>query len=380
MENTANNIVVAGIGMLPVGQHWELSLRTMAASAVRSALADAGGLRPDAIYIGNSLAGVLSHQANLGALISDESGFTGIESCTFEAAGASGAAAFRAACQAVGSGFVDVAVALGIEKVTEGDETTALSAQDLMLNYEFEGAAGLTTAGQAALLARRYLLEYGLEEAVFQEIVLNAYSRAVGNPNALFRHGLTAEVYQEVRTGNTPLGWYDIATLADGAAALVVTRESLVPDAASGSKRIRVLGTANAIAPLSLHDRKQMLHYSAAEQSAATALRKAGLSLREIDLFELWDATVIDAALSAEAVGLVQPGKGWEAQATSSMGGCLSRGNPLGASSAYQLAETVLQLRGEAGHCQLDGDPKIALVQALGGMGATAVTHILGVN
>ncbi len=378
MEKSSNNIVIAGVGMLPVGRHWELSLRRLAAAAVRAALADAGGLRPDAIYIGNSLAGVLSHQANLGALVTDEAGFTGIESCTFEAAGASGAAAFRAACQAVGSGFVDVAVALGVEKVTEGDDTSALSAQDLMLNYEFEGAAGLTAAGQAALLARRYLLEYGLDDGIFREIVLHAYTRAAGNPNAMFRQGLTADVYKEERIENAPLGWYDIASLADGAAALVVTREDLVPDPVR-SRRIRVLGTANAIAPLSLHDRKQLLHYSAAEQSAATALRKAGLSLRDVDLFELWDATVIDAALSAEAIGLVQSGKGWTADSFGSLGGCLGRGNPLGASSAYQLAETVLQLRGEAGGCQVHDNPKIALVQALGGLGATAVTHVLGV-
>ncbi len=365
--------------MLPVGEHWDTSIRTLGAKAVRLALADSGNLNPDAIYIGNGLANILSHQANLGALISEQSGYPGIESCTFEAAGASGAAAFRAACMAVQSGYVEVAVTLGVEKIAECDGTTASAAQDLMLNYEFEGSFGLTAAAQAALLAQRYISEYGLQKNIFQNISLQAYNHACGNPNAMFRQGLSEGTYQKQAVKNDPLRLYDIASLADGAAALVVTREELVPSECR-EKVIRVLGSANAIAPLSLHDRRQMLQYSAATQSAATALRKAGMSLEDIDLFELWDAYGIDTALSLEAIGIAQPGKGWQTNKLqlSSMGGCLGRGNPLGASSAYQLVETVLQLRGEAGACQVDKLPKTALVQALGGLGSTAVTHILG--
>lgn len=378
-KNNENHVVIAGIGMLPVGEHWDVSLRTLGAKAVRLALADSGNLKPEAIYIGNGLANILSHQANLGALISEQSGYPGIESCTFEAAGASGAAAFRAACMAVQSGYVDVAVALGVEKIAECDGTTASAAQDLMLNYEFEGSSGLTVAAQAALLAQRYISEYGLPRNIFQNISLQSYNHACGNPNAMFRRGLTEAAYQKQAIRNDPLGLYDIASLADGAAALVVTHEALVPSDYR-KKVIRVLGSANAIAPLSLHDRRQMLQYSASTQSAATALRKAGMSLEDIDLFEIWDAYGIDTVLSLEAIGIARPGKGWQTEALhlSSMGGCLGRGNPLGASSAYQLAETVLQLRGEAGACQMDKLPKTALIQALGGLGATAVIHILG--
>jgi acetyl-CoA C-acetyltransferase len=372
-------VVIAGIGMLPVGEHWDLSLRTLGARAVRKALADSGNLKPDAIYIGNGLANILSHQANLGALISDEAGFSGIESCTFEAAGASGAAAFRAACLAVQSGLIDVAVALGVEKITDCDGSTALTAQDLILNYEFEGITGLTVAAGAAIIAQRYISEHLLDHSIFQNIALQSYQHAQDNPNAMYRNGLTAAMYQKQSIKNDPLGLFDISSLADGAAALVVTREELIP-VESREEMVRVLGSANAIAPLSLHDRHQLLQYSAASQSAASALRKAGMSLNEVDLFELWDANSIDTVLSMEAIGLALPGKGWQTEniILNSMGGCLGRGNPLGASGAYQLAEAVLQLRGQAGACQIAQLPKRALVQALGGLGSTAITHILG--
>jgi acetyl-CoA C-acetyltransferase len=60
----------------------------------------------------------------------------------------------------------------------------------------------------------------------------------------------------------------------------------------------------------------------------------------------------------------------------STLGGMKGRGNPLGAGGAYQLAQGVLQLRGEAGEGQVPGARR-ALVQSLGGPAGTAVTHVL---
>jgi hypothetical protein len=91
------------------------------------------------------------------------------------------------------------------------------------------------------------------------------------------------------------------------------------------------------------------------------------MSLNEVVSFELWDANSIDTVLSMEAIGLALPGKGWQTEniILNSMGGCLGRGNPLGASGADQLAEAVLQLRGQLGACQMRSF-KAALVQSAG--------------
>ena len=86
------DVVIAGIGQVPVGEYWDTSLRTLASRAVRAAVKDAGDLRPQAMYVGNYLAPMVSHQSNLGALLADEAGLNGIEAYTAEAAGASGAA------------------------------------------------------------------------------------------------------------------------------------------------------------------------------------------------------------------------------------------------------------------------------------------------
>ena len=102
-------VFIGGAGLTPVGEHWEQSLRDLALEAVVAAQQDAaasGGpaARPEALFVGNMLAGELSGQEHLGALIADYAGLRGIEAVTVEAAGASGGAALRQAVLAVGSG------------------------------------------------------------------------------------------------------------------------------------------------------------------------------------------------------------------------------------------------------------------------------------
>jgi acetyl-CoA C-acetyltransferase len=57
-------------------------------------------------------------------------------------------------------------------------------------------------------------------------------------------------------------------------------------------------------------------------------------------------------------------------------GGCKARGDTLGANGIYQVVDLVRQLRGEAGKAQV-ASAKVALAQCLGGIGATAATHVL---
>ena len=54
-------------------------------------------------------------------------------------------------------------------------------------------------------------------------------------------------------------------------------------------------------------------------------------------------------------------------------GGLLSRGHPLGATALAQIHELVLQLRGEAGHRQVE-NPKVGLAHAMGAGPNSAVT------
>jgi len=115
----SNDVWIVGVGLTPVGEHWEKSLREIALEAIAAALAEAPGLSPQALYVANTLAPALSGQSQLGSLLADFAGLRGVEAMTIEAAGASGGAALRQAYLALKAGAIDVALVVGLEKVTD---------------------------------------------------------------------------------------------------------------------------------------------------------------------------------------------------------------------------------------------------------------------
>ena len=380
------DVVVSGIGMVTPGEHWDLSLRSLAAKSILAALKDVPTLKPDAIYIGNFLGSTLSRQANLGALLTDDVGLGGIEGLTVEAAEASAAGAFRLAYLAIQSGYVQTALVVGVEKFTDVVGNQAESAVAEALDYDYENISGLTVAGVAALLMQRYLHEYKVPRESFGAFACLAQSNAATNPYAYFRKLLKMEAYRDAPMVCDPLNLYDAAPMLDGAAALLLTRA----DALEGKldhPLVKVTGSAVSVDALSLHDRPDPLAFHAAADSLNSACHQAGMMPGDADFFELTDSFSIYAALTLEAVGLAPRGQacrmaeaGEFARAgrmpISTLGGMKGRGNPFGAGGAYQLAEAVLQLRGQAGDGQVK-DARRALVQSLGGPAGTAITHVL---
>ncbi len=381
-----SDIVIAGIGQTPVGEHWDTSLRELAFQALTQALRDSGDLRPQALFVGNMLADQLIGQAHLGALLADFAGLTGIEAYTIEAAGASGGAAFRQAYLAVKSGLIDCAAALGVEKMTDRRGAESDVALGTTMDGDYETVHGLTLEAQAALLMRRYLHESGAPRSAFAGFPLVAHANAVSNPNAMFRRAIRAETYERAGVVADPLNLFDVAPWADGAAAVVLIRRDLLPDDFP-HPLVRVAGGAIATDTLALHDRGDMLAFRAARLSVERACAQAGISPQEVDFFELHDHTSVTAALSLEAAGFAERGQGWRlAQGDTltlkgklpilTFGGLKARGNPGGAAGLYQIVEAALQLRGAAGPNQVEG-ARWGLVQSLGGQASTAVTHVL---
>lgn len=381
-----SEVIIAGIGQTEVGEHWEIALRDLAFAAIQDAIRDAGGLKPQALFVGNMLAPNLSRQAHLGALIADFAGLSGIEALTVEAAGASGGAAIRAGYLAVKSGLVDVALVVGVEKMTDRIGPSAEEALTTASDADFESSQGLTAAAQAALLMQRYMYEHRVPEDGFAGFALTAHANAVTNPYAMFRKAITLETYRKAEKVSDPLNLFDMAPHADGAAALVLTRPEFLP---RGWDRplVRIIGSAVASDTLALHDRKDVLFFEAAHLSAGKAIKQAGITLDQIDFFEYHDVFSIYAALQLESIGFAIRGAGWKLAAEGAIGlqgripcatfgGMKARGFAGGAAGVYQAVEAVLQLRGEAGANQVP-EARIGLIQSLGGPASTAVTHIL---
>ncbi|HYN87110.1 MAG TPA: beta-ketoacyl synthase N-terminal-like domain-containing protein, partial [Ardenticatenaceae bacterium] len=210
------SVSIVGIGQVPVEKQSALSLRELGAEAVRRAMTSAQVDRVDALFAGNMLADELQGQKHIATLIASTVGLKGIEALQVRAATATGAAALRMAYFAVASGEADLAVAMGVEKMSTMQPTSALAKA---LDAEKEVPTGATLISQNARLMALYLDRYKVPYECFANFAINAHRNAVTNPYALFRKEVDAETVLESRVVNAPLRLYDCSPIGDGAAA-----------------------------------------------------------------------------------------------------------------------------------------------------------------
>ncbi|MDD5466681.1 MAG: thiolase domain-containing protein [Anaerolineales bacterium] len=378
-------VAIIGIGQTKVAEDWEHSLRQIAGEAIVAAMLDSGRDRADGLFVGNMMSGLIGEQENLGVLIADWVGLPGVEAVKVEAACGSGAAAVRSAVMAVGSGALDAALAVGVEKMTETRGVDITAALATAADADYEAAQGVSFVGLNALVMQRYLREYGWKHTDFAPFSINAHANAMHNPFARLHEVITEKDYHAARMIAHPINLLDASPVGDGAAALVIV--PLENASRNGKPAIKIIASASATDTLAIHDRKDPLWLSAAAASARKAYSQAGIGPQEVDFFELHDAFSIMSALSLEASGFAERGQaprlGLEGEITPqgripicTRGGLKARGHPVGATGVYQLVEAVQQLRGEAGENQIDG-AKIGMAQNIGGSGATVITHIL---
>jgi acetyl-CoA C-acetyltransferase len=376
------DVSIVGIGQIPVLKESPLSLRQMGVKVVNLAMASAGVTHVDALFAGNMLADELQGQKHIATLVASEAGLRGIEALQVRAATATGAAALRMAYFAIASGEADLAVAVGLEKMSSGPATPVLAKA---LDADYEVPTGATLIGQNARLMQMYMAEYGLEIDVFNNFALNAHRNCRHNPHALFKDKVvTALMIQNSRVVEPPLRLYDASPVCDGAAALVLAPRDEAR--AYTDQPVRILASSVATDWMRLEDRQKPLNLFAAQLSARKAFRRANINPADVDFFEVHDAFSIMACLLLEAVGFAKPGAGWRLAVDeeigwqgkipiTTMGGLKARGHPIGATALYQTCEIVLQLTGRAGEAQLK-DANVALLQSVGGAAATVITHI----
>ena len=347
-------IAVLGIGQTKIDEHWEKSLREIAGDAAFAAMQDAGVEKVDALFVGNMLSPLINGQNQLGAYLADWIGLWKQEAVKIEAACGSGAAAFRAALMAVASGDIESALVVGVEKMTDkaGRDVTAALATAADADYEVE--QGISFVGINALVMRRYMHEFGWKHEDFAQFSINAHANAMHNPYARLHEKISVEKFEKSSMVATPINLLDASPIGDGAAAMVI-----VPaDKVMRKPRVVVAASAVATDTIAVHSRKDPMFLQAAYASSKHAYEMAGVTPKDIDVFELHDAFSIMAALSLEASGFAERGQGVKLALDNEIspkgrvpvctrGGLKARGHPVGATGVYQLVEVVQQLRGE---------------------------------
>ncbi|GBL34744.1 uncharacterized protein MTH_793 [Filimonas sp.] len=378
-------VYITGVGQIQVEKQSESSLREMGARAIKAAMADACIEKVDAVYVGNMLSGMISHQQQLAPIVADEAGLHGIEAVTLEAACGSGGAALRNGFMSVMSGMCDHVVVCGLEKMSHSDKDFITQSIATASDWEIEGGKGESFVTLNAGLMRRYIDAYNISSDRFAMFGINAHSNANKNANALFHKEISMDDYLNAKFIIDCLRIYDASPICDGSAAVVL---STYPPTDRSRPCIKITASAAATEHVGIARRTNPLAAEGIQRSGAKAYKMAGITANEVEIFELHDAYSVIAVLSLEAMGFAKPGEGWqlavEGEITpsgkipvSSFGGLKARGHPIGASGVYQAVETYLQLTGKAGANQVKKDASIGLIQSIGGTASSIITHVL---
>lgn len=371
------------IGEIPVADHWDKSLLEIAGEPVLQIFEKTGLNNVDSVFFGNMLSGAVNNQLHLGSYLGDWLGARHTEGIHVETACSSGASAFRQAVMAVASGDVDTSIAVGAEKMTDSPSEEITAELATAADSEYERDMGVSFTALNAMLMRRYMNEYGWKRENFANFSVNAHANAVYNPNARFRKAISRETYLRAEMVCDPVSVMDAPPVVDGAAAVLIVPWEHVRGQLG---IVRILGSGAATDTVALHARKDPLWLSAVEKSAKQAYAQAGLGPQDIDLFEAHDAFTIISALSLEACGFADRGKGPELAEEgeimlkgripiSTRGGLKARGHPVGATGLYQIVEAVQQLQGVCGEGQVE-NAKTAMTQNIGGLGTNVITNI----
>lgn len=384
------DVAIIGVGCTEFGELWDKSFRELFVDAGVSAIEDANvqGGKIDALYVGNMSGGRFIEQEHLGALIADYSGLASlhIPSTRVEAACASGGLALRQGIIAVASGYHDIVIAGGAEKMTDVGVETTTDALAAASDREWEGIMGATFPGLYAMMARLHMHKYGTTQEQLAAVAVKNHHNGTMNPKAQFQSEITIDTVINSVMVADPLHVFDCSPISDGASAVVIAPADIAKKYTDTP--IYVKASTQASGTISLHDRPDITTIDATIAAANWAYKMAKLGPKDINFAEVHDCFTIAEICAIEDLGFVKKGEGGKAAESgltaiggkipvNPSGGLKACGHPVGATGVKQAVEMVLQLRGEAGKRQIDG-ANIGLTHNVGGSGGTAVVHIFG--
>ena len=382
------SVSIIGVGCTKFGERWDVSLRDMIAEAGVMAIEDAEitGEQIDALYVGNMSGGRFIEQEHIGALIADCAGLSRLHvpSTRVEAACASGGLALRQAVLAVASGYSDIVIAAGVEKMTDVSSGTAADALASAADREWECFFGATFPALYAMMAKLHMRRYGTTHDPMAQVAVKNHHHACFNPIAQYHMEVSIEDVNRSPLVADPLHVLDCSPISDGAAAVVLAPTEMARRFADTP--IKIVGSGQASDTLALHDRRDLTTLDATVHAGRAAFAQAGIEPRQVDVAEVHDCFTIAEILAIEDLGFVEKGQGGKATEegftalgsslpVNTSGGLKACGHPVGATGIKQAYEIALQLRGEAGRRQVE-EAEVGLAHNVGGSGGTALVHI----
>lgn len=388
----SRDVFVTGVGMIPFTKPGASDpYYLMGARATRAALADAG---IDYDLIQQAYVGYVYGDSTAGQRALYEVGMSGIPVVNVNNNCSTGSTALFLARQAVQSGAVDCALALGFEQMSPGALGSVFADRPTPFD-RFEEAADELVGHNEVPLALRYfggaglahMQQYGTKLATFAKIRAKASRHAANNPLALFKTVVTEE---EVL--GAPAMWPGVMTrlmacppTCGGAAAIVCSEDFARRHGLDTRVRIKAQAmTTDRPVTFESRDMREVVGFGMARDAAQQVYEQAGVAPGDVQVVELHDCFAHNELITYEALGLCPEGGAEKFVedgdntyggrfVTNPSGGLLSKGHPLGATGLAQCTELVQQLRGQADKRQVEG-ARLALQHNLGLGGACVVT------
>jgi acetyl-CoA acetyltransferase len=273
----------------------------------------------------------------------------------------------------------------------------------MLLEDPWSYYAGCTPEANHELMLREYIKRYKISGETLEkfntalaQIAVKNHQHATKNKYAQFQKEIDVDRVLKARAkAHKPLGLFDFAPVSDGATALILARSEVAQTYTD--MPVYVVGSSSATDYITFPSRDERTGFIASRIAMKNALKRAGISIRDIQIAELYDQSTLLEMISLEDLGFAKRGNAWldiynsckdyegfyeingQKLFVNTNGGLKADGNPLGATGGAQIFEVVKQLRGEASERQVeaDGDLLFGCTLELEGFGTKAYTHIL---
>lgn len=250
---------------------------------------------------------------------------------------------------------------------------------------QFERPYGISVPASYALVARRYLHEYGATLEQLAAIAVEHRRHAARHPKAHKREPITLGDVMASREIASPLRLLDCCLISDGGAAVVVSARDAARDAAR--RPVGVLGAGQGHTHEHVMCAPTLTDFGC-KQSSRRAFERAGVTPADIDVAEIYDSFTITLLVELESIGFFARGEAGAAAAAGALGldgwlpcnthgGLLSYGHSGAAGGMFHVVEAVHQLRGEAQSRQVAG-AELAFVHGDGGILSAHCSLVLG--
>ena len=386
--------VVVGFGATAIGRHPQRTANDLGLDALDQALRRAG------MAVGEIEGVYLDPQGYTRAQppirpqrIAERLGIATRALVEVECGGTSALLAFKAACQDVALGHLDVAAVIGAQCERRAF-AGGLDAGDLdrvfLLNAMYGPWLGpygvLAALPLYALGAQRYMHEHGISPEAIAALPVQLRRNAAHNPRAEQREPITVADVLGSRMVSPPIHKLEAAPWSDGGAAVVVTSAERARDRGLAGAALTGWGERHDAANF-LPFGEDLTRYPWIGAATEEALARAGRSREDLNVLEIYGAFAAAEYMTYEAMGLFAPGEAPAAVgrgetapdgalAINPSGGRIAMGHPPQATPLLEVGEIFDQLLGAAGSRQVREATR-GLVQAEHGMMNGAAVAVL---